>query len=154
MTDNIENAGPRDTLDRATRDALLHRMVEGLHALVYGTYSVGSGDYALKALGDGGSLHEYVHGMLWLLPPRIDEQVQSGGLPPGTATPTVPTFEEMQAAYRAWTENATLVGEAAFQAGATWMRRRTAGVSGTAGETFSPKHPSAFDPLSNDGEGR
>lgn len=55
---------------------VLCAMVEGLHAMVYGTYTIGSGDYALKALGDGGSIHEYVHAMMLLLPPRCYEQVQ------------------------------------------------------------------------------
>ena len=67
-------------LDQDERNAILHRMVEGLHALIFGTYTIGSGDYALKALGDGGSIHEYVHGMLWLLPERCYEQVKTSDM--------------------------------------------------------------------------
>jgi hypothetical protein len=64
---------------------VLCAMVEGLHAMIYGTYSINSGDYALKALGDGGSIHEYVHAMMLLLPPRCYEQIQSGGIPANTS---------------------------------------------------------------------
>ena len=67
-------------LDQDERNAILHRMVEGLHALIFGTYTIGSGDYALRALGDGGSIHEYVHGMLWLLPERCYEQVKTSDM--------------------------------------------------------------------------
>ena len=67
-------------LDQDERNAILHRMVEGLHALIFGIYTIGSGDYALKALGDGGSIHEYVHGMLTLLPERCYEQVKTSDM--------------------------------------------------------------------------
>lgn len=63
------------------KDQVLYAMVEGLHAMIYGTYTINSGDFALKALGDGGSIHEYVHAMLRLLPERCYEQIQSGGIP-------------------------------------------------------------------------
>lgn len=46
-------------------------MVEGLHAMIFGVTSIESGDFALKALKDGGSIHEYVHSMIRLLPPRV-----------------------------------------------------------------------------------
>lgn len=55
---------------------MLRRMVEGLHAMVYGVYSIGSDDYARKSLGDGGEIHEYVHAMMLLLPPRHLEQIK------------------------------------------------------------------------------
>ena len=67
-------------LDQDERNGILHRMVEGLHALIFGIYTIGSGDYALRALGDGGSIHEYVHGMLALLPERCYEQVKTSDM--------------------------------------------------------------------------
>lgn len=73
------DGGPAE-FTQEDKDVVLHAMVEGLHAMVYGTYSTQSGDFALKALGDGGSIHEYVHAMLKLLPERCYEQIQSGGI--------------------------------------------------------------------------
>jgi hypothetical protein len=66
--------------DRTDQDVILYAMVEGLHAMIYGVYSTGSDDYARKALADGGSIHEYVHAMLRLLPDRSAEQIPSGGV--------------------------------------------------------------------------
>ena len=62
--------------DRELENQVLYAMVEGLHAMIYGVYSIQSGDYAHKALGDGGSIHEYVHAMLRLVPDRLYEQIQ------------------------------------------------------------------------------
>lgn len=67
-------------MDREAKNQVLYAMVEGLHAMVYGVYSTDSNDYAKKALGDGGSIHEYVHAMLRLVPERHPEQIRSGGL--------------------------------------------------------------------------
>jgi hypothetical protein len=79
MLKHVLGADPQERAERTDRDVILYAMVEGLHALIYGAYSTGSGDFARQALGDGGSIHEYVHAMLRLLPPRSAEQVQSGG---------------------------------------------------------------------------
>ena len=68
-------------LTQPERTRILYSMVDGLHALVYGTYSIQSGEYALKSLGDGGEIHEYVHAMIRLTPPRCHEQVQIEGRP-------------------------------------------------------------------------
>jgi len=75
-------------INQAEKDQILHRMVEGLHSMVFGTYSIQSGDYALESLGDGGEIHEYVHAMLRLLPPRHLEQIQSGRDTSVHSTPT------------------------------------------------------------------
>jgi hypothetical protein len=69
----------RATVGDQDKINVLYAMVEGLHAMIYGTYTINSGDFALKALGDGGSIHEYVHAMMLLLPERCYEQIQSGG---------------------------------------------------------------------------
>ena len=56
------------TISDADRYEVLCQMVSGLHALVFGVASHGDPEYAQKALEDGGELHEYVHGMVRLLP--------------------------------------------------------------------------------------
>jgi hypothetical protein len=66
-------------LSRQDADNLLYLMIEGLHAMIYGVYSTGSDDFARQSLADGGSIHEYVHRMMHLCPPRSKEQLRSGG---------------------------------------------------------------------------
>ena len=69
---------------RERDDKILHAMVEGLHAMVFGVAGIGSGDFALKALQDGGSIHEYVHAMLSLCPVRVPPLESDGiGEPQG-----------------------------------------------------------------------
>ena len=76
-----------DELDR--NNQVLHAMVEGLHSMVFGVMSIDSGDYALSSLKDGGSIHEYVHAMLRLLPPRCPP-LESDGI--GKLNVSVETF--------------------------------------------------------------
>jgi hypothetical protein len=78
-SDKPQNTDVRATVGDQDKINVLFAMVEGLHAMIYGIYTINSGDFALKALGDGGSIHEYVHAMMLLLPERCYEQIQSGG---------------------------------------------------------------------------
>lgn len=67
-------------MDQDAKDQVLRAMVDGLHAMCYGVYTVAAGGdpgIAMRALGDGGEIHEYVHAMLRLLPARCFEQVDS-----------------------------------------------------------------------------
>ena len=59
-------------LDDATN--AIFNMVLGLHALVFGVASLKDPAHALHALEDGGEIHEYVHAMVRLLPPRRPPQ--------------------------------------------------------------------------------
>ena len=54
---------PRDNMTNA-----IFQMVTGLHAIIFGVASQKDPNYALKALEDGGEIHEYVHAMVRLLP--------------------------------------------------------------------------------------
>lgn len=89
--ERIRNAGERAEAELETvqyRDnnlKTLCSMVEGLHAMIFGVTSIESGDFAIKALKDGGSIHEYVHSMLRLLPPRIPPLESDGIGKPETA---------------------------------------------------------------------
>jgi len=57
-------------MNQDERDLVLHQMVAGLHAMIFGVASLKHPDIAQEALGDDGQIHEYVHGMLRLLPPK------------------------------------------------------------------------------------
>lgn len=52
----------------------LPSMVLGLHALVFGTYSLQDPEYSHKALSDDGEIHEYIHMMVRALPPKDQPQ--------------------------------------------------------------------------------
>lgn len=60
-------------MDQDERDLILHSMVMGLHALCFGVSSMRDPKYALEAIDDGGTIHEYVHAMVRLLPPKPGE---------------------------------------------------------------------------------
>lgn len=88
--ERIRNAGERaeaelETVKYGDNLKTLCSMVEGLHAMIFGVTSIESGDFAIKALKDGGSIHEYVHSMLRLLPPRIPPLESDGIGKPETA---------------------------------------------------------------------
>lgn len=57
-------------LSDADRLEILGAMTQGLHAIMFGVQSQKDPDYAFEAVNDGGELHEYVHAMIRLLPPR------------------------------------------------------------------------------------
>ena len=54
-------------------DAIL-KMVPALHALCFGVASLKDPAHALTALEDGGEIHEFVHVMVRLLPPRRNQK--------------------------------------------------------------------------------
>lgn len=57
-------------MNQDEKDGILHSMVEGLHALVFGVHTLQDAEGALEALGDEGEIHAYVHSMIRLLPNR------------------------------------------------------------------------------------